>query len=85
MIIDASSARDDNLDWTNPQCLLRNSNNETYEESKMKINNQTILKKQTKEAKPTHNLKTPLRRQEEGETSNGRTFSKLDTTEFQLH
>jgi len=39
---------------------------ETHEESKMKFNNQTILKKQHKKAKPTYNLKTPLRRQERG-------------------
>jgi len=43
---------------------------------KNEVNNQRILKKQKhKKAKPTYNLKTPLRRQEEGEISNGRTFS----------
>jgi len=36
VITDASSAREDNLDWTNPQCLLQKLKNETHEVSKMK-------------------------------------------------
>jgi len=73
---DASSARDDNLDWTNPQCLLQELKNGNTRrklskgEELSKIRNE---EDQWKLIRPTIS-KPHSEDKEEGENSNGRTL-----------